>query len=234
MILIGELAILLLVAAIPDLSSSADDQGPPCYGVNREGCLKPQTGLESISTDSCNGGEPRVCLVPLGTVDPGLVAHLVAYYKAEYDLQLRVLTPSPIPNDIHDPDREQIGGIELIEYMGSLFPDAYSDQDAVLIGLTPVDIYVEIEDWRFAFWVSNQETNKGVISSFRMNPATFGMELDKELFYTRVRKVVTWQIGTLYYGLPVSDDPTSVLYNNVLGIDDLDRMGEKLRIKISR
>jgi hypothetical protein len=38
--------------------------------------------------------------------------------------------------------------------------------------------------------------------------------------------MVTKNIGLLYFGLPVSGDPHSVLYGNVGGIDDLDRMGE--------
>jgi predicted Zn-dependent protease len=233
-ILLGELAILLLLAAVPDFSSSAGDQGPRCYAQNREDCLKPQTELESISVDTCGGRGPRVCLVPLGTIDAELVGHLVAYYQAEYDLQVSVLTPSPIPKDINDPDREQVGGIALIGYMNTLFPDAYPDPDAILIGLTPVDMYIEHSDWRFAFWVSNQGTNKGVISSFRMNPATFGKEPDDELFHTRVRKVVTWHIGTLYYDLPLSDDPRSVLYNNVLDLGDLDLMAEELPMGVRR
>ena len=33
-------------------------------------------------------------------------------------------------------------------------------------------------------------------------------------------------IGIMYYGLPLSNDPRSVMYRNILGIDDLDRMTE--------
>jgi hypothetical protein len=44
---------------------------------------------------------------------------------------------------------------------------------------------------------------------------------------TRLRKMVTKNVGVLYFHLPQSDDPRSVLYRNVGGIRDLDYMGEE-------
>jgi len=43
----------------------------------------------------------------------------------------------------------------------------------------------------------------------------------------RVQKLVTKSIGLMYFGLPLSDDPGSVLYRNILGPRDLDRMSEE-------
>jgi predicted Zn-dependent protease len=227
LILLAELALILVVAAVPDLSSD-DHWDPPCSGENRERCLEPQTELDSISVDSCAGTGLRVCLVPIGTIDPGLVAHLIAYYRDEYGLSVEVLTPSPIPSEIHDSARGQIDGGRLAQHMGELFPDDYSDPDAVLIGLTPVDLYLNTTDWRFIFWAASNEIHKGVVSTFRMNPETFGMRPNDDLLYSRARKVVTRLIGTLYYGLSETKDPESLLYDNVLSVDDLDRMSEKL------
>jgi predicted Zn-dependent protease len=183
---------------------------------------------------SCEGGGERICLVPLGNVSGDLVGHLVDHYDDEYGLKVRILDNKSIPTKLADPDREQVGGIALMEFIGSLFPEAYANPDAILVGLTPVDMYFEQRDWRFAFWVSNEQINKGVVSFKRMDPETFGMDPNEDLLYTRVRKVVTHLIGTLYYGLPGSDDPRSVMYNNVLSLDDLDLMGEKLPIEASR
>lgn len=188
----------------------------------------------SSDDDLCEGSGQRICLVPLGNVSSDLTEHLVNHYSDEYGLTVRVLDNKSIPTDLADREREQVGGIALIEYMGSLFPEAHADPDAILVGLTPVDMYFEERDWRFAFWVSNEQTSKGVVSFFRMNPETFGMDRGDDLLYTRTRKVVTHVIGTLYYQLPGSDDPRSVMYNNVLSLDDLDLMGEKLPIEASR
>jgi hypothetical protein len=43
---------------------------------------------------------------------------------------------------------------------------------------------------------------------------------------TRVRKMVTKDIAILYYGKPQSNDPHSVLYNQIGGIEELDQVGE--------
>jgi len=43
----------------------------------------------------------------------------------------------------------------------------------------------------------------------------------------RLRKVVTKDIGIFYYGLSQSDNPRSVLYNGILGIQELDAVGEE-------
>jgi len=39
--------------------------------------------------------------------------------------------------------------------------------------------------------------------------------------------MVTKDIGILYYGLPQSSNPNSVLYNRILGIEELDAVGEQ-------
>lgn len=188
----------------------------------------------SSGDNSCEGSEQRICLVPLGNVSGDLVGKLVDHYQDEYGLHVQVLDKESIPMELVDPERDQVGAVALIEHMENLFPEAYADPDAILIGLAPVDMYTEARDWRFAFWVSNIENNKSVVSSARMNPESFGLERDDDLLYSRVRKVITRIIGTLYFHLPESDDPRSVLYNNVLSLDDLDLMGEDLPMDVRR
>ena len=43
---------------------------------------------------------------------------------------------------------------------------------------------------------------------------------------TRLRKMVTKAIAILYYGKPQSNNPRSVLYNQIGGIEELDQVGE--------
>ncbi|HKV94604.1 MAG TPA: hypothetical protein VJW20_18815 [Candidatus Angelobacter sp.] len=42
----------------------------------------------------------------------------------------------------------------------------------------------------------------------------------------RLRKVVTKDVGLLYYGKQASENPRSVLYNNIGGIQELDQVTE--------
>lgn len=208
---------------------------PPCSGSDLGRCLEEQTELQSISRNSCDGFEKRVCLVPLGGISPALVDHLVDHCADEYGLPVTVLTPSAMPQDMVDSGREQVDAPTLIEYMGSLFPEAYRDPNAVLIGLTAVDLYNERSHFRFVFGTKGTPADpKAVVSTFRMDPETFGESRDDELLFSRARKLVSKYVGLLFYGLPPSDDPQSPLYNSILSLDDLDDMEEPLPISGDR
>ena len=59
-----------------------------------------------------------------------------------------------------------------------------------------------------------------------MNLHYVGEPVDLNLSDTRLRKMVTKDIGILYYGLPQSANPSSVLYRDIAGIQELDNVGE--------
>jgi len=203
----------------------------PCTGSAFAQCLEAQTELQSIALDSCAGSGRRVCLVPFGQVSPALVQHLVDHYRDQYGLTVTVLSPSGVPPEISNPLREQVDAVTLIAHMGSLFPDAFVDPQAVLIGLTPADLYNSSSHFRYVFGVKGvPEDPKAVISTFRMNPETYGEPPSDELLFSRTRKLLTKYIGLLFYGLPPSEDPLSPLYDSILGPADLDNMGEPLPI----
>lgn len=61
-----------------------------------------------------------------------------------------------------------------------------------------------------------------VVSSARMADGF----ADEERQHQRLRKMVTKNVGILYYGLAVSDDLRSVLYRDILGPQDLDNASE--------
>jgi predicted Zn-dependent protease len=218
--------VALLSAACEDLVLKLID--PPCYGPDFDRCQEAQAELAPIAQDSCAGEGRRVCLVPLGQVSPELVQHLIAHYQEEYGLPVTVMRPPAVPDEVVNSDRGQVSGEAIVDYFLGDFPEMSLDPNAVVIGLTPLDMYTEHQNWRFAFGVKGSFTNpRGVVSTFRTDPDTIGKRND-ELLFTRARKMVTRYIGFLYYGLLPMPDPTSVLYESILSLDDLDRMGETL------
>jgi predicted Zn-dependent protease len=208
----------------------------PCTGETLVACLAAQTELESIASDSCGGEGRRVCLVPFGQVDPDLVRRLIEYYRDEYGLTVTVLRPTEVPQDMVDRLRGQIDGSALIDHMVLLFPDAYLNSQAVFIGLTPLDIYYGGDThFRYVFGVRcNPVDPQAVISTFRMDPETYGLPADDELLTSRARKMLTKYIGLLYYDLPTSSDPESPLFDSILGPSDLDRMSELLPVAVTQ
>jgi len=202
---------------------------PRCTGTELETCLDAQRELDAIAVDSCDGAGKRVCLLPLGQVSAGLVEHLIEHYRVEYGLSVSVLAPQPIPPDIPLSVGDQHDAHLLLEYMAELFPDAYYNPNAVLIGLTPVDIYDSTSHYRYVFGLKGTpEDPKGIISTSRMGPEVYGEDPDERVMFERTRKMVTRYIGLLYFGLPTTGDRDSLLYDTILGPDDLDEIDEPL------
>lgn len=224
-----------VAAVAPPVPDSArplrDAQFPdaPCTADALAGCLAAQTAIGSTAT--CEGTGRRVCLAPLGMVSTGLVDHLVAYYRAEYGLDVTVLRPSAIPVSFEDANRQQVDAAGLIKYMETLFPEAYVDPDAVLIGLTPIDVYDATSTFRYVFGVKRTATNpKAVVSSSRMDPLFYGEPEDQALFFSRTRKMFSKYVGLLYYRLTPSPDPASPMYDSIGGPRDVDNMTEPLPV----
>ena len=99
---------------------------------------------------------------------------------------------------------------------------AAADPQGVVIGFTAEDLRIEARpDWGWAFgW---RDGSLAVLSSSRMQPR---LPVPGGLEATRLRKMTTKYIGVLYFGLSESGDPRSVLYGRILGVSDLDAMGE--------
>jgi predicted Zn-dependent protease len=97
-----------------------------------------------------------------------------------------------------------------------------------LIAVTAEDIYMtEMKNqWRFTFSLRDHDDRFAVVSYARMNPANLGDPAGEGLLRSRLRKMVMKNIGIMYYRLPLSENPRSVLYGRILGVDDLDRMTE--------
>jgi predicted Zn-dependent protease len=203
-------------------------RSPPCGGDELEGCLAAQTELAPAAEASCEGSGLRVCFVPLGQVNADVVRNLVDYYRDEYGLRIGVLTPSAVPEEAVSEERGQIDCPSLADYLGKLFPSDYEDPDVVLIGLTPLDLYDHAMDWRFELACWNWSgPSRGVVSTYRMHLGSLFLVGDERVL-SRTRKMVTKGIGLMYYGLPLSDDPTSPMYGHILSVSDLDKMEEPL------
>jgi predicted Zn-dependent protease len=200
-----------------------------CTGSELASCLEAQSAI--AGSHSCNGTERRICVVPFGQISPELVDHLVQTYSAQCGLTVKVLAPASIPADLVDPEREQVDADGLINHMGMLFPAAYDDPQVVLIGLTVVDLYDATSHFRYVFGLKGSYVDpRAVGSTFRMDPLFYSGPQDDALLYSRFRKLVSKYIGLLYYDLPSSPDPTSPMYNSILGPDDVDTMTEPLPV----
>jgi len=163
---------------------------------------------------------PHVYLAPIGTFPTAELDELVGFYAVRYDLEVKVLAPAPtIPPT---PQRNQIDAGALGTLVRSVYAEA-ADPSDVIIGVLSEDIYQPLRpDFHWVFGATDDRVS--VISTYRMatGNALFGAAREQ----TRLRKMVTRYIGFSYFGLARSQDPYSLLYDNILGPFDLDVMGE--------
>jgi predicted Zn-dependent protease len=188
------------------------------------GCLRKRDYIP-ISKQSLKGSG-KLYLVPLGGFSAATVEDLASYYRNKYSLQVETLRKVDLPPAAMNPERQQLIAEEAVDIMKQANPELSNDSQAILIGLTTEDMYIAKYDWRFSF--SYREQGKyAVVSSGRMNLPLGRKPVSEDQIRTRLRKMVTKNVGVLYYHLAQSDDPRSVLYRNVGGIRELDYMGEE-------
>ena len=189
-------------------------------------CKEPQAELEAESVAECRGRS--VCLAPIGRVDADLVRHLVSYYAETYGLEVSVLTPSENPD--YDSSREQSEANILVGGVSEWF--FRSDEEATIIAITPFDLYDRYQP-ETAYVLGRTwwpDRRGGIVSTYRMDPQLEGQPANDDLYYSRVRKLVTNLIGVMHYGLAASGDPASPLYDGIGGPGDLDWMSEPLEL----
>ncbi len=167
----------------------------------------------------------RLSLAAIGDFPPDLVAELGAFYEKKLGIDVEILKSSPLDHAALDSARNQLVAEDLIAALIRSYPKPTAEQGKVIIGLVTDDLYIRNRpDWDWAFGLRG-DRRYAIVSTARMGPLA---EPIAPIVMSRLRKMVMRDIGVLYYGLPLNRDPFSVLYVDLLGLDDLDRMGEDL------
>jgi tetratricopeptide (TPR) repeat protein len=170
-------------------------------------------------------GKEKLYLIPLNNFSTGSLNRFVTYYKEKNGIDAVPIEPLPLRLAAIDKRRQQLIAEDVIELMKRSYPKLVADPNAILIGLTDEDMYIRKKNWQFAFSYRTQ-ARFAVVSSARMNPVNFGAPADNELLDSRMRKMISKNIGILYYQLPANNNPKSVLYGGVMDVKDLDNMSE--------
>ena len=168
----------------------------------------------------------KIYFVPIGNFPDEQLQPLVQYYRKKYNLEIAVPDGISVDPATRDASRRQLMAESLAAGLRSRVSEAANDKDAILVGFTAEDIYPTSKNWQFAFGWRDGETRTAVVSTARLSLAEIAQPMTPDTPVTRLRKIVTKDIGILYYGLPQSNDPHSVLYNQIMGIEELDAVGE--------
>jgi predicted Zn-dependent protease len=205
---------------------------PPCFGAKVEACKTASAELKAAydAPGACGGTTRRMCLLPVGNLPQKQIEELRAYFKDKYGLSVAVLPPMDATDAIGsqvNPDQWKVQGSKFTGELRRLYGNQISS-GARIVAITPVDLHSGDDDTdSFVFgtkW-NNSETKEGlygIVSTFRMNPETFGEPANDALWFERMRKLVTKYVGIEYYGLVEDDDPASAMYRALYSVRALD------------
>jgi len=174
-----------------------------------------------------NPSNVSVYFVPIGVLANVDIEYLVRYYKQRFGLTIKRLPAIALDPDTFNPDRQQNEVEGLIKSVKRGYPTLANDHRSILIGITEADVYITSENWQFALG-QRDEGRFAVVSSARMdlNYFDYGAPRDTGALHSRLTKMISREIGFLYYRLPFSDDPRSVVRSSIMGVDELDELGE--------
>jgi predicted Zn-dependent protease len=168
----------------------------------------------------------QIYFVPIGAFPETMLKNLIRHYDQTLQLRIRPLPALPVTDDMMDQARKQLIGEEVIRKMKEQWPDLATDPNVRLFGLTGEDMFIRSKQWYFAFAL-REEGRFALVSTRRMDPAFFKLPPNDDVMATRLRKMLTKQIGLHYYGLPDRQEKTSVLFSPILGLDDLDAVASE-------
>lgn len=168
----------------------------------------------------------KLYLVPIGDAPVAEINDLATHYQQKFGMQTEILPAiKPDETDI-DAQRRQLIAENLVQSMLRAYSDYRMNDADVLIGITAEDIYPRSQDWEFCFGWRDTDQKAAVASTARMGLHYLGEPAEDANLRTRLRKVVTKDIGILYYAKPPNENPRSVLYSNILEIQELDQVTE--------
>jgi predicted Zn-dependent protease len=165
----------------------------------------------------------RVRLVPV-LASRGYLEYLQSYYRDQLGIDVEVMPPLEPDRSAWDEARNQWQGQALAEQVRRY---AEAD-DAVAIAVLGDDMYLRDVNWQFAFGWRSDDDRVAVVAYARMNPIFLGEPRNVDQLRTRLRRMVTRELGFMRFGLRVSSNPESVLYRNLDGVHDLDAMNDDL------
>lgn len=171
-------------------------------------------------------GNATVYFVAVGDAQSSQISDLVAHYKAKFNIQIVVLAPMAVSKNDIDLNRRQLIAEEVIESLRRSYADRLKSNSAVLIGITSHDMYPRGEDWQFCFGWRDPDARIAVVSTARMNLHYPGEPANQADSTIRVRKMVTKDIGIMCFGMSPNHNPRSVLFDGILGIEELDQVTE--------
>ena len=166
----------------------------------------------------------RIVLAPFGEFPDAVAREIANHFASKYGLDVVVAAPLALPRDAWDTSRGQVDSEVLLRTLERTYPA--TAMRTIVIGLTDEDMFNSGMSWQYAF--SNRLPPRfAVVSPVHMDRGCLGFQAADATVLARLRKMVGKNIGVLFFRLPLSDDPRSMMYGSIGGHQELDTMLEE-------
>jgi YD repeat-containing protein len=155
-------------------------------------------------------GHGRLYFVPMGR--QAIPAQSLAdYYRQKFKIEITVLPGVAVEHSSCVPERRQCIAEEMIIQARYAYPQIARVPDSVMIILTDEDIYPRSFGWDFTYSF-HTGYSIGIVSSRRMDPTFWGDPADPAQRLASTKQMLTKYIALMYFHVPASYDPSSVMY----------------------
>lgn len=217
------LAALAIALAAASCSNGGPTQDPSVFGSRRpltqeeKDLVKPPDPTQTVGTVTETA---TTYFVPFGSFSRYELQQLQAFAKT-LGVTVEILPRTPLSDSLFSAYR--VVGERMIDALVDRFPKQVSEPSSTVIGFTGAGMRLDSRpEWTWAFGL--RDGNVGIISSDTME---IGTNVGASLYRARLRKMTGRYLGRLSLGLQFNADPMSMLYTDLLGVDDLDRMQER-------
>jgi YD repeat-containing protein len=147
---------------------------------------------------------------------------LADYYNEKFHIKITVLPELALEDSACVPSRHQCIAEEMMIDTERAYQPA-GTSDTVVIILTDEDIYPRSLDWNFTYSY-HSGYRIGIVSTHRMDPAYWGDPPNPDVRLANTKQMLTKYVALLYFHVPRSSDPSSLMYQPLTpngGPDDL-------------
>jgi predicted Zn-dependent protease len=185
--------------------------------------LKENLGFTVFGYDGTRT-ETDVYFIPLFGFPSDLANELSDDLEKELSIKIKVSVHMGISPKMYNAAQDQYD-ITQIAAEARVILKRISDQKRIPFGviLTEKDINAPPFNLRynFAAWMHDIS----VVSTARMDPRGYGEKWDRDLLYSRLKKMVKKHVGYGFYNYRSSTDIRSVMYSPIMSLDGLDQIG---------
>lgn len=170
------------------------------------------------------GEYPGIILIPIGEVDPVIIAWLQKSIPEILPVNVRECPPMPLSPRHFQNDRDQYLADGLLADLSSI----PRDENTIPLGITGADLFSSGLNYVFGIAC----TGRALISISRLKPECYGMPAHQKLFRWRILTEAIHELGHAL-GLPHCEYPGCVMYfSNWIG--DTDRKGPEFCYRCRR